>query len=266
MERLELLPDGRVRYRLKKPWIDGTTHLVMDPLVFMQRLASFIPAPYKNLTRYHGVFASNSNLRPSLITLLPQEVLVTPSSASCEEKAASTAEEGSSSQNDSASSSHPQSPQGQKEAETSVPSSTNPKEASSREIPQVQDGSQRTPPGSAASGALGPEAPSAAKTIRSRRLPWAELLKRTFRIDLTQCPKCQGLLIIIAFITDPAIVYKILSHLHLPTEIPNPEPSRREEQDEQLSFEFEEPGDEEERTHRAPCPQRGPPRVEWVRL
>jgi hypothetical protein len=28
---------------LKTPWRDGTTHLVMSPLEFMQRLASMVP-------------------------------------------------------------------------------------------------------------------------------------------------------------------------------------------------------------------------------
>jgi hypothetical protein len=31
-ERLEPLPDGRLSYRLKTPWKDGTTHVIFEPL------------------------------------------------------------------------------------------------------------------------------------------------------------------------------------------------------------------------------------------
>jgi hypothetical protein len=35
---------GQVELRLKRPWRDRTTHLVMSPLEFMQRLAALVPA------------------------------------------------------------------------------------------------------------------------------------------------------------------------------------------------------------------------------
>ena len=52
-----------------------------------------------------------------------------------------------------------------------------------------------------------------------RSIPWAELLQRTFKIDVLQCPRCRGRLSIIAFITDLIVVGKILAHLRLPTEV-----------------------------------------------
>lgn len=61
--RLSLTRDGRVRYSLKTPWRDGTTHVVFEPLDFIARLAALIPRPGINLTRYHGIFAPNSRLR-----------------------------------------------------------------------------------------------------------------------------------------------------------------------------------------------------------
>ena len=36
--RLSLLPDGRVAYSLKKTWRDGSTHVVMEPKVLIERL------------------------------------------------------------------------------------------------------------------------------------------------------------------------------------------------------------------------------------
>jgi hypothetical protein len=62
-ERLTLTPRGNVRYRLKTPYRDGTTHIILEPLDFIARLAALVPAPRVNLTRFHGVFAPNHNLR-----------------------------------------------------------------------------------------------------------------------------------------------------------------------------------------------------------
>ena len=38
--RLALTPQGRVRYTLKTPYRDGTTHVVFESLDFMARLAA----------------------------------------------------------------------------------------------------------------------------------------------------------------------------------------------------------------------------------
>jgi hypothetical protein len=54
---------GKVRYELKTPYRDGTTHVFFDPLDFIGKLAALIPPPRLNLTRFVGVFAHNSNLR-----------------------------------------------------------------------------------------------------------------------------------------------------------------------------------------------------------
>ena len=65
--RLSLTPSGNVRYQLKTPYRDGTTHIIFEPLDFMARLAALVPRPRVNLTRYHGVFAPNSPHR-ALVT------------------------------------------------------------------------------------------------------------------------------------------------------------------------------------------------------
>jgi hypothetical protein len=58
--RLSLTPGGLVRYQLKTPYSDGTTHVLFEPLDFLARLAALVPKPRVNLTRFHGVFAPNS--------------------------------------------------------------------------------------------------------------------------------------------------------------------------------------------------------------
>ncbi len=44
-------------------------------------------------------------------------------------------------------------------------------------------------------------------------LTWAQRLKRVFNIDITLCPICGGTMRVIADITDPDIIQKILDHL-----------------------------------------------------
>ncbi|EPO9992668.1 transposase, partial [Pseudomonas aeruginosa] len=66
-KRLSLTRGGNVRYQLKTPYRDGTTHVIFEPLDFIARLAALVPKPRVNLTRFHGVFAPNSRHR-ALVT------------------------------------------------------------------------------------------------------------------------------------------------------------------------------------------------------
>lgn len=66
-KRLSLTPNGYVRYQLKTPYRDGTTHVIFEPLDFMAKLAALLPKPRVHLTRCHGVFAPNSKHR-ALVT------------------------------------------------------------------------------------------------------------------------------------------------------------------------------------------------------
>ena len=65
-KRLSLTPNGNVRYQLKTPYRDGTTHVIFEPLDFIARLAALVPKPRVNLTRFHGVFAPNSKHRAAV--------------------------------------------------------------------------------------------------------------------------------------------------------------------------------------------------------
>ena len=69
-ERVQTNAAGQVVLKLKTPWRDGTTHLVMSPLEFMQLLAVLVPRPRLHLIRFHGVLAPNAKLRALVV---PQE-------------------------------------------------------------------------------------------------------------------------------------------------------------------------------------------------
>ena len=78
----------------------------------------------------------------------------------------------------------------------------------------------------------GPQAPSSPpvppRTLsrRPRRLSWASLLKRVLDVDALSCPRCHVPMVVLAFLTDPVVVEKILRHLELPTAPPPLGPDR----------------------------------------
>ncbi len=65
--RLSQLPDGRVAYQLKRRWQDGTTHVVLEPQVLLERLCALVPRPRRHLVTYHGVFAPAAGIRPWVV-------------------------------------------------------------------------------------------------------------------------------------------------------------------------------------------------------
>lgn len=73
-QRLSLLDteqvSGELIYTLKSPWKDGTEALLLSPAELTEKLVALIPPPYVHLSRYFGVLASNSKVRP-LIVLRP---------------------------------------------------------------------------------------------------------------------------------------------------------------------------------------------------
>jgi len=60
-ERLSELPDGRLLYRLKRRWRNGTTEVVFERSDFMAKLAALVPAPRAHLRTYHGILAPLPN-------------------------------------------------------------------------------------------------------------------------------------------------------------------------------------------------------------
>lgn len=61
---------------------------------------------------------------------------------------------------------------------------------------------------------------------RRRGYLWAELMRRTFGIDVLTCPHCGGRLRLLALIEHTSIVERVLRHLGLPTDRPEPRPAR----------------------------------------
>ena len=83
-ERVQTNAAGQVVLKLKTPWRDGTTHLVMLPLEFMQRLAALVPRRRLHLIRFHGVLAPNAKLRALVVLQGSEPAAPTTPRAECE--------------------------------------------------------------------------------------------------------------------------------------------------------------------------------------
>ena len=71
IDRLELLPDGRLLYRFKRPWRNGATHASFEPLQLLEKLAALVPAPRANLVRYHGILGPAAKWRSRIVAGVP---------------------------------------------------------------------------------------------------------------------------------------------------------------------------------------------------
>jgi len=56
--------------------------------------------------------------------------------------------------------------------------------------------------------------------------PWAELLARTFSVDVLACPRCQGRMKLLGLVKNPAIISRTLATVGEATEVPQRSPGR----------------------------------------
>ena len=56
---------------LKTPYQEGTTHIVMSSLEFIQRLAALVPRPRLHFIHFHGGLAPNARLHADIIPNVP---------------------------------------------------------------------------------------------------------------------------------------------------------------------------------------------------
>jgi len=168
-ERLSWAGDGRLRYRMKRTFSDGTRELVLTPRELLGRLAALVPPPRFNLTRYHGAFAANARGRAALTGARGR------------------------------------------------PRPRHPSPAPGLPAVPLAPPSPAAPPADSPAGPFDPFAPAPAPAgERPRRLPWSELLRRVYGLDLRRCQRCAGPLRVLAYLTDLAVVAAILRHLGLP--------------------------------------------------
>jgi hypothetical protein len=160
-EQLSLTPEGKLLFRLARPFADGTTALRFEPSAFLERLIALVPRPGRPMLNYHGILAPAASWRDHVVPASPP----------------------------------PRAPRSQ---------NSQPPTAS---VTKSSTGSQRL-------------SASEPPTRRHERLPWAELLRRTYAIDVLVCDDCGARREMIAFLTAPDSIRRILEHLGLPTRPP----------------------------------------------
>ncbi len=117
--------DGKLIYKLKRRWADGTEAVIFEPLDLIARLCALVPPPRFHLLRYQGVLAAHASLRSEVVP---------------------NAAEG---------------------------------EGNSAQLQLWNDDPPR---------------------LAAKRTPWAKLLARVFKVDVTICPSCGGPMNIIEFV------------------------------------------------------------------
>lgn len=202
LSRLSVRDDGRLSYQLKRPWPDGRTELVLEPLELLRRLAHLIPPARSHLVRYHGGFAPASPIRSAIRPRLlrePERCCVLPPTQVAGTKAAT---------------------------DDLVEAAANPTAEAVAPAHDPATNLAQVDPELLLTLLGDPPDEASLLPVRQRRLDWAALLRRVFQIDILQCPRCQGRMKVLAAINDPGVAQKILRHLGLPIEGPRCAPAR----------------------------------------
>jgi hypothetical protein len=67
LERLTESTRGQLLYQFRRPWRDGSTALLLDPLELLERLAALVPPPRRPLVAYHGLLAPRARWRSAIV-------------------------------------------------------------------------------------------------------------------------------------------------------------------------------------------------------
>ena len=206
IDRLEALPDGRLAYRLKTRWRDGTTHVLMERHELLERLAPLIPPPRAHQVRYHGLLAPCASGRDRVVPrpLVSAEAGVVGSAALAGDPAEQLEEA-----NHRACSNEP--------APSSAESSQRSMNRENSANPDLHTDRATT---NAADDDAKPNRGDAPSKVRAQRTLWADLLQRVFEVDALCCPRCGGRMRVLAAITEADVAQRILACLNLPTRAP----------------------------------------------
>ncbi|MCP5068580.1 MAG: IS91 family transposase [bacterium] len=210
LDRLEAQPDGRLSYKLKTQWRDGTTHILMERRELLERLSPLIPPPRAHQVRFHGILAPCASGRDQVVPGARLEANTAsasdgPRKAACGIDRTLTCRSPGAEIRPTASIA---APEGSPRAGTEVAPSTS-QEAQTAQAP----------------GPAQQKAPRSASSARPRRLPWADLLKRVFGVEALRC-ECGHPMRVIAAITEPVVARRILECMSLPPRAPPLEPAR----------------------------------------
>jgi hypothetical protein len=203
LDHLQAMADGRLAYRLKTPWRDGTTHVVMERKELLERLAPLIPPPRAHQVRYHGVLAPCASGRDRIV---PSQDAKEPFLHAVKDDPSPLA-------------AHPTTwidgaNKGLDDrlghgAENVLPVAS--------EVPRN---------GSVDPSPVSPDTRARLQAIVAhvepppRRMAWADLLQRVFEVVALCCPACGCRMRILSAITEPDVARRILEWLDMPSRAP----------------------------------------------
>ncbi len=70
---LKQISEDEYTFKLKTPWSDGTTHLLLSATELLEKLGALVPLPRANLVRYHGILAPHAKRRKDVVPKTPDE-------------------------------------------------------------------------------------------------------------------------------------------------------------------------------------------------
>jgi len=177
LDRLEILPDGNISYRVKYSR-RGRTHRIMTPIEFIARLAILIPPPFYPLIRYAGILGPGAKLRdrvipkPCLRRVASGEVIELPEREKKKKEKCKNSN-----------------------ADLVLVKEPEPTEWNMITLSHWER---------LGNGAL---------VAATRTIDWRTLLARTFGPDVLKCPKCNGRLRVVATVVDRNIARQILARV-----------------------------------------------------
>jgi hypothetical protein len=200
------MADGRLAYRLKTRWRDGTTHVVMARHELLERLAPLIPPPRAHQVRYHGVLAPCASGRSRVVPAAEGRDRSFVAASHAPNLALIT------------------------EVESPVHLGMRSRD---QELGGPESSGETTPLGPDRHPSDWPDATRRASKRREervvhRRVAWADLLQRVFEVDALGCPRCGGRMRVLSAITDPTVAGRILRCLALPARAPPLATARKE--------------------------------------
>jgi hypothetical protein len=218
LDRHEALSDERLADRVKTPWRDGTTHVVMERRELLERLAPLVPPPRSHQVRYHGVLAPCASGRDRVV---PRSVgqaveraaesrlsVVNSAGARGLDRPVGSIER----------------PSGKEQEEPALVQPTEGEMAGARAVPSLRDPVESSADTACAiEGRRSSSTASASELARGpRRAAWADLLQRVFEVDALRCPDCSGRMRVLSAITDPDVAARILECIGMSARAPPP--------------------------------------------
>jgi hypothetical protein len=205
LDRLEVQPDGRLSYKLKTKWRDGTTHVLMERHELLERLAPLIPPPRAHQVRYHGILAPCASGRDRVVPGPRRETSAALAGDEGNRRAACTIDRSR------------MCPPPDRETSPTVPISE--PEGPHRARTEADSGASPHTKADPIRGPAQPAGPLHAPSARPRSLRWADLLHRVFGIEALRC-ECGKTIRVIAAMTEPTVAKRTLDCMGLPPRAP----------------------------------------------